>query len=542
MDKNTENAIKYTKKLVLNIKKQVNELYPYIGNFNDILNEFDILKNEIPNIEKGHINPAKIKQIKRLIELSEIIKKVLIKSISTEFNTIKKTCNCFYQMYESLDFDKLILNDDDKKLLNNINLVCNFGENEDELFKINFYPISLATLETSEYFKNNVENHKEALNWLKELPELEGLIDPTKLNKVSDKIFSDITLTKDFLQNNYKTKNARVMQLILAEKMNQYKNLIYKNSYDLEIFKETLSNIFKNCRQVGVNSVEGSVFICGLNEINAFVLKANKPQTKDSQSVFHEFIIGSCLNQLRKITPGFMFVYGAFFCSPFEDSIEDLCSIDFNKAALTTIMISEYIPGLPIKDYANHSELDIILDQIFLSLQIAYNKYSFCHNDLHTGNIIIRKLDEKINLKYNNKIIYTDLIPQIIDYGKSILMTEKGSYLDYIKPFEHNFDNPNVSIQYNKHNSEVKMIRTIEQSNSIGFVYPSYDWLKLLISLTTYMNNPNKLYNRIIPYLSLDYQEDDPILKWFDQIKQNKQCKSFSYLTKNDTAFKLNIY
>lgn len=540
MDKNILNAIKHTKKLILNIKKQVNELYPYIGNFNDILNEFDILKNEIPNIEKGHINPTKIKEIKRLIELSEIIKKVLIKSGSTEFNTIKKTCNYFYQMYESLDFDKLILNDDDEKLLNNINLICNFRENEDDLFKINFYPISLATLEGSEYFKNNVENHKEALNWLKELPELEGLIDPTKLNKVSDKIFSDITLTKEFLQNNYKTKNARVMQLILAEKMNQYKNLIYKNSYDLEIFKETLSNIFKNCRQVGVNSVEGSVFICGLNEINAFILKANKPQTKDSQGVFHEFIIGSCLNQLRKITPGFMFVYGAFFCSPFEDSIEDLCSIDFNKAALTTIMISEYIPGKELKEYANSDDLDNILEQIFLTLKIAYKKYSFCHNDLHSGNIIIRELQELTIIDYNGIKIETKFIPQIIDYGKSLLMIKNESYLDYLKPFIIDFDKPKVSIKNSKIDND--QLITIENYNNIGIVHPSYDWLRLLISLSTYMKNTNKLYKYIIPYLELDYKENDLILIWFEQIKQNKKCNSFVPKKEFDTAYYKNIF
>ena len=61
-------------------------------------------------------------------------------------------------MYESIEFDKLILNNDDEKLLNNINLFFNFEENEDELFKINFYPISLATLESSEYFKYCVPN------------------------------------------------------------------------------------------------------------------------------------------------------------------------------------------------------------------------------------------------------------------------------------------------------------------------------------------------------------------------------------------------
>jgi thiamine kinase-like enzyme len=235
-----------------------------------------------------------------------------------------------------------------------------------------------------------------------------------------------------------------------------------------------------------------------------------------------------------------MFVYGAFFCSPFEDSIEDLCSIDFNKAALTTIMISEYIPGKELKEYANSDDLDNILEQIFLTLKIAYKKYSFCHNDLHSGNIIIRELQELTIVNYNGIKIETKFIPQIIDYGKSLLMIKNGSYLDYLKPFIIDFDKPKVSIKNSKIDND--QLITIENYNNIGIVHPSYDWLRLLISLSTYMKNTNKLYKYIIPYLELDYKENDLILIWFEQIKQNKKCNSFVPKKEFDTAYYKNIF
>ena len=57
-----------------------------------------------------------------------------------------------------------------------------------------------------------------------------------------------------------------------------------------------------------------------------------------------------------------------------------------------------------------------------------------------------------------------------------------------------------------------------------------------------YDKNTNKLYKYIIPYLELDYKENDLILIWFEQIKQNKKCNSFVPKKEFDTAYYKNIF
>jgi hypothetical protein len=76
---------------------------------------------------------------------------------------------------------------------------------------------------------------------------------------------------------------------------------------------------------------------------------------------------------------------------------------------------------------------------LMLSLQIAQNEYSFTHYDLHMSNIMLMRLPKEriytFDVNGNTYNITTDIIPHIIDYGKSyvdpqVVPSEGGMYYD----------------------------------------------------------------------------------------------------------------
>ena len=106
------------------------------------------------------------------------------------------------------------------------------------------------------------------------------------------------------------------------------------------------------------------------------------------------------------------------------------------------LLVTEYIEGITLHEYLYYTEnnsngvcsdehmqictrtkhlIEIILI-ILLSLQIAYLKLGFIHNDLHTKNIILINYNKKpFELSYENKTytFYPKYLPVIIDYGLS---------------------------------------------------------------------------------------------------------------------------
>ena len=70
--------------------------------------------------------------------------------------------------------------------------------------------------------------------------------------------------------------------------------------------------------------------------------------------------------------------------------------------------------------------------QVFLALHIAFGRFGFVHNDLHSGNIIITTFPEERWVDYPVRLINktfrvkTKYFPTIIDYGLSQVIDEKG--------------------------------------------------------------------------------------------------------------------
>ena len=182
---------------------------------------------------------------------------------------------------------------------------------------------------------------------------------------------------------------------------------ISKNNNEIVIFDNKNTKIlqydFKNCN---------------------FLIKYSKKR----KEIIHESFTGLyCINKLSKYSPNFSYTFGYY---------------QYNNKYYK---VSEYIKGQTLKEYINSdnfkfNEYISILLQIALSLHIAQKKYCFVHYDLTPWNIILKVLDKPVDLYYNinpYKVykIKTNIIPVIIDYGKSHVVYKNFHY-GFVKLFK----------------------------------------------------------------------------------------------------------
>lgn len=140
---------------------------------------------------------------------------------------------------------------------------------------------------------------------------------------------------------------------------------------------------------------------------------------KNEIMILQEIASGLLLNTLRDKVENFMYCYGGFACSVY-DEVEKICS-GKSKDNIKKIALFEYINNsetfeslllhLDIKDI-----FKIIL-QIVYALKIAFDEFLFHHGDLHTENVLIQTLENKKEIKIYDYVFETNLIPKIIDYG-----------------------------------------------------------------------------------------------------------------------------
>jgi len=143
-----------------------------------------------------------------------------------------------------------------------------------------------------------------------------------------------------------------------------------------------------------------------------FAVKSTRDNSKIKEHI-HDAFIGTCsLNNLTKYIPNFAYIFGYYV----KDDTHNV--------------ITEYIHGITLFEYIktkgefNFQEFLFIIIQICLALEVAQRHCALVHYDLTPWNIILQKFDKKQKFDYilgHDKVmrIYTNIIPVIIDYGKS---------------------------------------------------------------------------------------------------------------------------
>lgn len=211
-------------------------------------------------------------------------------------------------------------------------------------------------------------------------------------------------------------------------------------------------------------SQESTIYRSGLRFLSDTIL-IKTPQTSDGNvNLLYEAIFGHALNKFRNKTPCFMYVFGAFNCAPPLNAPPNICStndiyliVEFIKNASTLLSILDM--GELTAD-----ELFLIIMQILYSLQIV-SPTKFVHNDLHPGNIMIRRLKFPIQIPYTVPLlgtfyITTKFVPSIIDYGFSRIETVDGEVIG------------------NEKN------KALQLSLSTEYYFPGVDSFKLISSIT----------------------------------------------------------
>jgi len=275
---------------------------------------------------------------------------------------------------------------------------------------------------------------------------------------------SDITNT---LQNisNIESKIQRDDSLYLSRTSDTVKYL--------EMFKifeknpELYDRFFKITKVLPIDSANGRIFLISLKKDplrdyimdNELLVKIplGDSSVDSVDSVCYEYYVGLRLNNLRinHRTNHFALVYGKVFCG-FDDRIDPDLNVDLsiiklcdsasekkihlvyeyirNTSTKSVHTFRQYIQLLRSDKYSREQKLKIEGDLIKLliilmyTLQVAQNNLEFTHYDLHMSNVLVVQLNraEKVRIKYNNKEIFivTDVIPHIIDYGRSYVNPE----------------------------------------------------------------------------------------------------------------------
>jgi hypothetical protein len=243
----------------------------------------------------------------------------------------------------------------------------------------------------------------------------------------TDILYSQITKEREIVKNYEYPKTDRTVKDIVGlpsvsrnnsvlQAMKWIFNMIETSEYDL-------SDIAVKDETYLVSNKLSAVTKWNLAGFN-FVVKASSDEQKILEQ-YHETYVGiKAINELTKLIPNFAYTFGEY-----QGNI-----------------VVEYIAGETLYDYikGDNFKMDeyfLILIQLCLALEVAQNKCALVHYDVTPWNIILQKIDEPIRVDYTlEKKVYrvkTNIIPVIIDYGKSSVIVDQEHH-GFINMFQFN--------------------------------------------------------------------------------------------------------
>ena len=141
------------------------------------------------------------------------------------------------------------------------------------------------------------------------------------------------------------------------------------------------------------------------------VVKTAKHNVKEKEHIHEAYIGLKAINGLLADIPNVCYTYGT-------------------PVGHTEQIVSEFIQGTMMSEWIASADFNVkdylgILIQLTLALSVAQQRIGFIHYDLYPWNVIISsRLAQKVTFSYRvsvktNITVNTDLIPVMIDYGKS---------------------------------------------------------------------------------------------------------------------------
>lgn len=148
----------------------------------------------------------------------------------------------------------------------------------------------------------------------------------------------------------------------------------------------------------------------------SILLKNLKNKSRSSQLVNEGFCGLTEINKLCKELPHFRYTYS------YDNDNE--------------ILLTEYLDGMTLKDYMLNEKFTMkkmlnIFTMLTLALAVAQERCGFVHYDLYPWNIIILNTKKQRIVYQVNELIFeieTDIIPVMIDYGRSHIIKDGVHY------------------------------------------------------------------------------------------------------------------
>jgi serine/threonine protein kinase len=176
--------------------------------------------------------------------------------------------------------------------------------------------------------------------------------------------------------------------------------------------------------------------------VEANIIKKTKVVVKISkkENLLEKDYNTSLKLQTLKI-PNFAKYIGFFSCKDDFDNYElnkelpkYFCK---NNGSINYFLFMQYYPIGSILNYipTTINEIISIINQVFASLIIAFEKFGFIHGDLHPGNVLLKKTNKNI-IKYGNKNIETSGLQAIIfDFDRSNFSGNFSFFLSELSAF-----------------------------------------------------------------------------------------------------------
>jgi hypothetical protein len=192
-------------------------------------------------------------------------------------------------------------------------------------------------------------------------------------------------------------------------------------------------------------------------------------------------------------------------------------------------LISEHIVGKTFKDYINDgctlSQLCNVLIMICMALAVAQEKIGFVHYDLYPWNIIITNVKrQKIAYQFKEYLfeVETDVIPVIIDYGKSHVIYEDLHY-GTLDPFKMSTIQDCFCIIIS---SVVEFVKKQQTQADINVVY----YLVNFFSSTEFQVKNVETYQELMSFLTVHKKYNEMIYRDKCDLERKDPCELLFYL------------
>lgn len=257
-------------------------------------------------------------------------------------------------------------------------------------------------------------------------------LNPSIVTELQERMFN---ISPDALQNYLNSTST--LDAYTHDNLSCLVNAIYQhytpvNSLESRI-RERIKHWLPGPTVIGSLSASGYALQTSFNSYATQLFVIKVPRNRNHDTLIHEATIGLYVtNKMRHLLPNFMYIYGYTRCAPpildVNNEIITWCSsINSDVSYLITENI---IGGQDFMQFFNNKDLtyrsfQLIFLQIINALNQAFIRYRYTHNDLHYGNILIRKFISKIAVPYYDSAtniigyIATQYVPTIIDYGNN---------------------------------------------------------------------------------------------------------------------------